>query len=60
MVETLKGMQVWIDEFGEYHFLSPGATPTSAGWEKVGEMHPHMEYASDPGPAGASLTQKGD
>lgn len=41
-IDTLRGMRVYVDEEGVYHFLTHGARVPSAGWSFIGIMHPHM------------------
>lgn len=46
-IDTLRGMRVFVDEQGEYHFLTHGAQLPSAGWVYIGVMYPHMQEIAE-------------
>jgi hypothetical protein len=52
-IDTLRGMDVYVDERGEYHFLTKGgsvvrATNSEENWTFVGVMYPHMSEEGGP------------
>jgi hypothetical protein len=52
-IDTLRGMRVYVDYKGEYHFLTHGAgvknitQSKEPDWTFVGVMYPHMQEVAE-------------